>query len=528
MRTVRSDWLRRLLCLALAASTTSCAARRIRAENALALAAADARVLEGCYDCLLEAKGTYEQLAKSKYLEPDSIAQLLFETELLIALRERELALDWRPTLERATALVPRVPRGLDANRLLELVRAVTPDATGRPTWAARQRRGRDFVTRVPEHVAWVRAAPMRPVVRDYLALALDCSYDGRVHWPNMRTRPQPRRSILTPGMPPIIAYRVGTCIGSDTIVLAGVRRDVPRFVETSYWTGSFTAMTAESDGGVAADSLLEAAYDRFPRAPGVVFMLGFVGTLIGDCVGAIARFDETLAIDSTFEGAVLQRTICLSGLHRDTAAIASATRLIDMAGESLDQGFYWRALSRHRLKDLPAARADINFAKQRSPDASNVLTLAGVIEHDQADFAVAEKDLRGARELVRGDQNCTAAYYLGLVLNKTSRARASGEQFQAAMDCYDVQVWLLRTKIQQAQAAAERNPEFAARRVASLAADSSAKRSLYWASAFNAAGNMANAGDLARATQLLDIAASDPALADKIAIMRAAIRSVR
>ena len=511
--------------LLLALCVGGCASRRIRAENALALGAAEARVLEGCYDCLLTARATYERLENAKYVKRDSVALLLFETEVLLALRERELALDWRPSLERARRIVPRLQRGLDAERVLELVSAVIPDGTGRPAWATRQRRDRAFVARVPEHVTWLREAPLRPVVRDYVALALDCSYDGRVHWPNMRTRPQPRRGILTPGSPPIIAYRVGICIGNDTMVLGDVRRAVAPFVETSYWVGTRAAFGAEADGGVLADSLLREAHGRFPRAPSITYMLGTLGTIIGDCEGAIARFDQTLALDSTFEQAVLERTICLSGLRRDSAAIASATRLIAMEGESADLGYYWRALSRHRLKDLPGARADIDVVRQRQPSASSVLTLAGVIEHDQADFAPAEKHLR---EAVRGDLNCTAAYYLGLVLSKTNRANESAEQFEAAMACYELAIHLIKTRIGQAHENAAKNSGFAARRVAALEADSAAQRSRYWASAFNAAGNQANAGNIARANQLLDIAANDPKLADPVAALRKAIRAAR
>jgi tetratricopeptide (TPR) repeat protein len=514
------------LLLALLA-TTACASRRIKRENAIALAAADARVLEGCYDCFLAARATYERLDASKYVNRDTIALRLFETNALIALRERELALDWRPTLERARAIEPRLPAALDAARVLELVTAVTPDGTGRPSWASLKKRDRAFITRIPEHVKWLRASPMREAVRDYIGLALDCSYDGRAFWPGIRTRPQPRRAYLPANAPPVMQFRTGICVGSDTILLGRARRAVPGFREASYWIGSVAALGADVDGGERAAQLLGEAHERFARAPGVAFMSGWLRTVTGDCAGAIPYFDATLAIDSTFEEALLQRTICLSGLHQDSAAIASATRMIVMHVERVDQGYYWRALSKHRLKDLPPARADIDSAKQLAR-VSNILTLAGVIEHDQTDFPVAEKDLSEARADFRGEQNCTAAYYLGLVFNKTNRARESAEQFEAAMSCYDLMIAIIRSKITNAYKTREVNPEFTERRVAALAADSVSQKSRYWAAAFNAAGNFANAGNLPKAFQLLDVAANDPKLVEPVAKLREAMRAVR
>ncbi len=49
-------------------------------------------MLQGCYDCLLEARATYARVGVGK-ARPLVIARL-FETDLLITLREKELALD--------------------------------------------------------------------------------------------------------------------------------------------------------------------------------------------------------------------------------------------------------------------------------------------------------------------------------------------------------------------------------------------------------------------------------------------------
>src|SRR5262245_15534093 len=131
---------------------TGCASARIKRENALALAAADAKVLEGCYGCLEEARHTYERLAAAKSSKSSSgIIARLFETDVLIALREKELGLDSRQAMESAHALVPRVPATLEPDRVLTLADHSLPDGNAYPlkATAALLRRNKPFVDKI-------------------------------------------------------------------------------------------------------------------------------------------------------------------------------------------------------------------------------------------------------------------------------------------------------------------------------------------------------------------------------------------
>jgi hypothetical protein len=100
-------------------------------------AAADDLIRQGCYDCLLEARTAYERLPVSQ-----AATLRLIEVNLLLALREKELALDPAAALDRATSLAARVPAALQASPVISIVAAVPEDATGRrllpPTPAAR------------------------------------------------------------------------------------------------------------------------------------------------------------------------------------------------------------------------------------------------------------------------------------------------------------------------------------------------------------------------------------------------------
>src|SRR5262245_35554893 len=95
-----------------------CAAPRV---NTSALATADADLLAGCYDCLLAARTGYRRFAE---LDRTRGALRLFEVDLLIALRERELGLPLSDALTEARRLAAELPRAVEAEHYLALVDA--------------------------------------------------------------------------------------------------------------------------------------------------------------------------------------------------------------------------------------------------------------------------------------------------------------------------------------------------------------------------------------------------------------------
>lgn len=504
---------------------SACSGARLKREAASALAAADGAVLEGCYDCLLRARTAYAALATSKYVNKDTIALRRFETELLLVLRAKELVLDWRPSLAAARSMAPSLPRSVDAPRVVTIADAVVPDATGRVgDWPKHFRRDRAAIaSRIGEEVSWLASVPLRPAVRDYLALALDCSYDARVLAP----RPQPgstaRRPVLQPGASPLVIYGTGICLSPDTNMLSAVLATVPSFAEAAYYAGAAAAFVAEIDGGARARQFLDQAYARFPQAPGVTFVSGWLAMELGDCPAALRFFDETLASDSTHEMALLQGAICQSRMQQDSAVIRRASRLLLLAGELQQQAYYWRALSRFRLKDVTGARMDVEAAKSLARDA-NALTLGGIVENEQNDLATAEGDLRAALALPRGHQNCTAAWTLGQVLAKSTRNLETAGAFDNAASCYDLAAFLLRTRIAALLSRPTRNPAFRDKRIAALAADTLEQRSRSHMAAFNAAGYYANAGEFTKALEFAAIAARDTTLRARVEELRRAI----
>ena len=504
-----------------------CASAPIRPDDQRALDEADLLVRQGCYDCLLEARDTYAAHAVGR--ARPLVVERLFETDVLLALREKELALDPGEAIARARALAPELPSPIDGERILMLVEAVLPDDVGVP-YARMQRLKHEQEERaldVDAEVAWLAASGLALPVRQYVSAALECSYELRPPLPG-DTRARLRlKPDLPPDPVPLVEYRIAICFDIESEPLLRTLETVPRFVEASFSQARVELITADQNGGAAAREHLTAAYARFPDSPSVTFLFASFEQLIGDCRAALALYRETLAIVDAHEMAMLGRTACLSFLGEHDAAIASATEMVDRQTFNIAQAYYWRAWNHHVLEALETARADIELAK-RADRSLEILTLAGIIEHDQDDLETAETDLTSARRTRGGDRSCTAAWYLGLVHLKQERFADSSAAFEDATRCYDLNVKEAEAGLASMRARTDIEPVFKARQIANFEQVILEDRNQYYASAFNTANQAAHAGDRERAVRFLAIAedGTEPGLVKLVAQLRALLRA--
>jgi tetratricopeptide (TPR) repeat protein len=507
-------WL--ILAVAMGGVPAACASAPLKKADLAALAIADAREFEGCYDCLIEARDTYARIAVGK--ARSLVLTRLFETELLLSLRAKELAMDSAEPFQRAQALAPELAPTVFAARYLEDVSDVLPDDIGTPAAdrsdAIKAHAGR--LADVSGEVDWLAGGPLREPVGQYLALSLDCSYPFRA-----RHGEKPFEAPST--APPLVRYRTAICRIPDTAALTAVRTEVPRFVETSYFLARHAVAVAKDKGPGEARALLTDAYARFPTSPSVTYLDGNFNQLNGDCRKALGRFDETIALRPGHENGLLGRTECLSYLGRHDEAIAEATHMVEIGARPTD-ALYWRAWNWRELQHLETARADIEAAKRRGFQ-SDVYRLAGMIEHDQDDLDPAERDLQSVLHAAGGFEDCVAHWYLGLVYMKKTRWLDSGAAFVGAYHCYQTAVALDAAKLGEMRARTDLDPDFKASQLAGFEAALAEDRSQLYAAAYNAANHYARGGDVTKARPLLDVAAEDPALADRVKQLRDIIK---
>jgi tetratricopeptide (TPR) repeat protein len=517
---VRYVWLAAALTLA------GCASAPIKKQDVPTLAHADARVLDGCYDCFIEARDAYNRLAVGK-ARPLIIARL-FETQLLIALREKELGLDSALAFGRARELANEMPPLAEAPRYLALANAVPPEPIGTPRRELQEfhRRQVPFVPTVAGELQWLRAATaLREPVRQYLALSVDCGYIARPGRPGgVRTTGDVWTASLgrvdLVDAPPLVAYRAAMCDTLEPKALNRVYEATPEFVEAALYLGRIDVFQASETGGAKARQLFEIVRERFQDSLPLHYASGNLFQLAGNCRLAVEHYEKLIVRKPAHEDALLGRTACLSFLRRHDDALAQATQMIELRTDNARYAYYWRAWNHHVEKRLDPARVDIDRAKTLLGD-EDTFTLAGIIEHDQEALEIADTDLTRAKTLDRARANCLARWYLGLVKMKQDRRLDSSTHFEDAMGCYDRRAVGTRIRLALIEARTDLEPEFKARQITGFQAAIEEDRSQQHAAAFNAANQAAQGGNAVRAKSLLEIAARDPALAEPVGQLR-------
>ena len=456
-------------------------------------------VRQGCYDCLLDARRAYEQLSTRS---PAALSRV-FEIDLLLALREKELSIDTTATLTHAESLVPRLTTlsasakataDQPADRMLAIVKVIPEDAGGRRLLPPTKESGEQLESML----AAIDSSPFSVEFKSYMKLSVQC---GRLN-----ADPPP------PGAAdgaPLLMYRRAICGGTIRAdQLRAVRTAVPRFVEASFFLGHVAMAALFRTDGTQARTLFEQAYTRFPNSPTIAFELGTVFQATGECRPAETLFGRVLELRAAHEEARLGRAVCRTYLSRNEEAIADATVLIDARAGNRGDAYYWRAWNRRYLKQIELARADIDQARALRYNA-RVLTLAGQIEYDQQQFDVARRDLETARDL--DPRECDAPWYLGLVEVAVERWPPGATAFVAAAGCYDALVKDSQRFRDEMAARKDVSEAFRTRQLAGFdaaIADDSTRRS---ASELNAAINYGRAGDLPNATVYMKRAWVDP-----------------
>jgi tetratricopeptide (TPR) repeat protein len=349
--------MRRAVALALVCVAAACGPRKPTpaeleaARQAAELRArAETRVLEGCYDCLLEAKAAYSRLATGADRPPMLVR--LFEVELLLGLREKELAIDATASLGRARALVPELPppAAVAAERYLAAAEAAVPDETGLSVAAGRsfRRSTAKYVEGLDAEIGWLLSdSSFQLPVRQYVALALDCAYFRRgrpiQRPPTVTGQPipaTPTRPVVMEqvgaGAAAVVRYRAGFCDIIRRAPLEQVRKEEARYAEAAYFLARLDIARAQETGAPGARQLLAEAYGRFPQSPAVTYLNGNYQQLIGDCKEALRFYLETIAIEKLHDNALLGRTVCLAFLKRFDESMASATEMIEIPSSNL------------------------------------------------------------------------------------------------------------------------------------------------------------------------------------------------
>jgi tetratricopeptide (TPR) repeat protein len=510
----------------------ACASAPIKPDAQRELGRADQLIAKGCYDCLIEARGIYEHAAVAK--ARPLVVSRLFESDVLIALREREIGTPETGTLASARALVPELPSTYDAASYLAMADAIPPDAMAMSRIDANAfTRAHGAGSKVTAWIASLDAGVATQPFRQYLAIALDCAYQsysrnivlpglpvGQVSVSGGRGGPT-QRAPMPEGAVPLVRYRYASCGFGGEQVLNDLLDAQPAFVEAGIPLARLEAGKTTHAATTHRRQLLEAAYAKFPKSAAVTYLLGALFQAMGDCRAALRYYGEALAQSSSHEDALLGQTICQGHLGQSDDAIATATHMLDLKTYNMADALYWRAWNWYRKNDLPKARESSDLAKTMKFDSA-IMTLAGVIEHDQDDLNLAETDLKFA--LQSDKEACMAQWYLGLVALKRQAWLPTADNFALAMRCYERAV-VEDQKLRASMEASDVDPDFKNAQLAGFDAAIKEEASQQSAAAYNAAVNYLRAEQPDKALEYADLAAKDPDRREKADALKKIIK---
>ncbi len=491
--------------------SAGCASAPIKKADELSLIQAQSRVLEGCYRCLIEARDVFERIAVGR-ARPLVVARL-FETYVLIGLRERELALDSREAFGKARALAAELPPTYVGVPYVDLAEMIPPDMGGTPraelTPFTRRAPSSARLTELKKELVSGEASPP---FRAYLSASVDCLANAA------NRRGAVSDAVPVPvGTPPLVKYRMGTCPVPRSAVIEELLLETPSFVEAGLFIGRQRPQIITAAWVKRSREVLANAYAEFSRSPSVTYAMGAASQVLGDCTKAVRVYEDTIALNDRHEDAAMQRVVCLGHVGQFVPAIEGATRIIDRGFDNIADGYYWRAWNRHRRVELREARADIEMARSMMVNVQ-VLTLGGVIKYDQDDLVPAERDLN---EALRMDAaQCIAHWYLELVTFKREAWLDAATRFGMASSCYESSANdnVRRLDVMRKS---DFDEGFKASQIAGFEAVIKEDRDQQWAAILNAANGFARAGQSETALKWIDKIPGDAVVASKAAELR-------
>lgn len=480
------------LCLAaaLAFSAAVAAGCGPRKEHVQRMAEADALFARACYSCLTRAFQTYDALRLAGF-QPAAVTKKAFDTALLIAMREKELGMPAEAWIAKAAALAPA--SGPAAARA-----ALYLDMTRKARWSA-GKHDADEASRFERAVAaeaiaglgdWEKALgppAARDLVGTYLMTALACAYTP--------PRQQDARLTLERLAPahrstPLMKYALGACKAEFRDELQSLTAD-PDFHEAQFQIGRQRLFQGGTTVQLDAKTSLAAAHKAMPPAVANSYLLAGVHLALEEFAECAARYDDVIRHGGARRDSMLSRTKCLTRGAMRVPAIASATELIEPPGTHRGEALYLRAWNRYHLKDLPAARGDIEDAK-RTWASADLALLSGFVAYDMDEKPFAYTEF--AQALAMNADYCVAAFYQGLIDATAERWAPAADRYERATHCYSRSVGLIAGDLQRAQALPADTPN-RDRRIANLIEGLEVEKAQLSRAAYNTAYSFGRSG---------------------------------
>jgi tetratricopeptide (TPR) repeat protein len=483
---------------------------------------ADAAYTSASYQGLKKAWDLYQEL-QSFPAYKEKTAEKFIRTSLLLALRERELAIYNPATLAAASETIAAFPRLNSYSEIAESVEGI-PHKTKGVT-------GEQFTddTSLDNYMEWtkVRVPILKDILKDkaetgdlfaYIYTAFHSYYFYK--FPKEEENVL-RFQVLFPDSP-LLAFRFAIFPMPDREKLETILTQSPDFHEVHIFLGD---LQLEQGNVLSAEKEFLQAVEHLPRSTSLAISLSKVYFHMEEFETCLEYNQKALDLAPFYRDALLGKAMCLGYMGRHEEALPELERMLELGKYYIGETYYWLAWNLKELERYEEAAPHIEAAKRYLIGHHEVMSLSGIIAYHLGELQEAEAFLKEALNLVPVD--CETYFYLGQVYADTSRWKESGEYFEQAAGCDQRTENALEAKIREIE-----NADLSAARKAKLIRQkrlqirqtlSSKATALY-----NGAAGYFNAGMYDMALGLAQLSATHPALKAKADDLVLAIKEKR
>jgi tetratricopeptide (TPR) repeat protein len=431
------------------------------------LAAANALLRVGCFDCLTDAFREYDAIRTTPRADAtfvDAATTGSIRSAALLGLRQRELGMADDGYLQRARDLA-------GATDAMRAAFAPLFDAIETIPWRVPQYLPKGSVTVNP--IPFRELQAMREKQGEALKVRADVDELSAYIWMAFSCSSPVSRietdALLAPLVQfrdaPFVQYRAATCARTDAKALTDLLDREPRFVEIEFYLSSAAIGARPMPLLDEAETHIKRAYEWHPQWPAAATSLGNLYMAAEETQLALDHYDRALRFASEHGEALMGRVRALSHLGRHDDAFKTIEQILAgnrwFAGEVL----YWRAWNELQVSRIDEAWASVERAGQlwAGPDVSK---LAGLIAMRRQQFDVARGKFEAGRQQSATD--CEMMFLLGTVHAELRGWVPMADVFVSTEECLQGSQRQLTqdiVRIQNSKRAPERKAKLVAKR---------------------------------------------------------------
>jgi len=508
------------------------------AQFNLKIKEADELTLQGSYLELKEARQIYEELIEYPAFQANTRTKLL-KTLLLLAMRDRELAVLDEAHLEAASSLIKNFPALKNFEKYKNMAASI-PIAQNIRTFPLR-----DFISGSIDEQTIHRKTITTPIdmeklKQDWLNTKTDLqqkaltdvffaylfiSYYGfrdssSLVYRNEKTDLSPFQEMYTEI--PLIQYKLAMVPEIDPDAFKILKEKNQDFYEAY----NFLGLDALSKGLLLpAEKNILKTYRVIPESTSCIMSLTKIYFALEEYEKCLEFNEKALLIAPKYRDALLGKGISLSFLGRHQEAIDVFNSLLELGYYYIGESYYWTAWNQHVLGKLDEAWQNVETSKNYLIGHYEVHSLAGAIAFDKGSLDDAETNFKESLRL--NPQDHDSYFYLGKLYGKREDWKNSGINFEKAAEGYSIEEQVIKNKILEFEESSlpdERKIKMINKKKALLVETRLTKATAF----YNGCAGYYNAEMYSKAQALGEEAASHPSFKEKAGDLLEAIKNLK